>query len=260
MKYPIEAWEEAANFDDAASVDEMLRDVEPGDLDGDGETTPLHAMAAAGYYLAVVRLVDAGANVSAEDSEGRTPMDVAMENDQQEVVDFLIGVSPPVELAAEMTDMGFEEESDSYLVEMKLSRPSTEMYSKAVGSASAPLCESRMSSDGGQVFELRVLGARSFKEAVDVLADEYGFEYDEEEPEQFDDDSVSCVRCGMRISDADFDDNGGLCGFCAHGDFGPAEEPLDECTCSACGDPVETREYGTYGGMHESCAVKMARR
>ncbi|RLM91357.1 hypothetical protein C2845_PM08G29890 [Panicum miliaceum] len=56
--------------------------------DREGRTV-LHAAAAAGEAEAVVVLVDMGADTSAADARGRTPMDVAREKGYQEVVDVL---------------------------------------------------------------------------------------------------------------------------------------------------------------------------
>ncbi|OEL31145.1 hypothetical protein BAE44_0007836 [Dichanthelium oligosanthes] len=56
--------------------------------DCDGRTV-LHAAAAAGEVEAVAVLVDMGADTSAADARGRTPLDVAREKGYQEVVDVL---------------------------------------------------------------------------------------------------------------------------------------------------------------------------
>ncbi|KAF8716894.1 hypothetical protein HU200_025995 [Digitaria exilis] len=56
--------------------------------DREGRTV-LHAAAAAGEVEAVAVLVDMGADTSAADARGRTPMDVAREKGYQEVVDVL---------------------------------------------------------------------------------------------------------------------------------------------------------------------------
>ncbi|RLN23975.1 hypothetical protein C2845_PM07G27330 [Panicum miliaceum] len=56
--------------------------------DREGRTV-LHAAAAAGEAEAVAVLVDMGADTSAADARGRTPMDVAREKGYQEVVDVL---------------------------------------------------------------------------------------------------------------------------------------------------------------------------
>ncbi|CAD6236109.1 unnamed protein product [Miscanthus lutarioriparius] len=56
--------------------------------DREGRTV-LHAAAAAGEAEAVAVLVDMGANTSAVDARGRTPLDVAREKGYQEVVDVL---------------------------------------------------------------------------------------------------------------------------------------------------------------------------
>ena len=268
MRYPTEAWYEAASFGDAASVDEMLRDATPEDLDEldeNGENALL-ASAKAGYYFAVSRLLDAGANPKVTDAEGRSAVDLAMENDApSEVVDILVGAGSPSggvdldEVEMELDDGGYEEESDSYLVEAKLSKPSEAAYSKAVSVENISLCESRMGVNGEQILEFRIPGAKTFQEAVNIFADAFagdvvnepGEDDDfEEEPEPFD--GVSCTRCGAPMSDSEYDDNGGICGDCYEKENGNLE-------CAQCHAPVESADYGTYGGLCESCAHKSAR-
>ena len=270
MRYPTEAWYEAASLGDAASVDEMLRDATPeelDELDENGENALL-ASAKAGYYFAVSRLLDAGANPKVTDAEGRSAVDLAMENDApSEVVDILVGAGSPSggvdldEIEMELDDGGYEEESDSYLMEAKLSKPSEAAYSKAVSAENISLCESRMGCNGEQILEFRIPGAKTFQEAVTIFADAFagdvvnepGEDDDfEEEPEPFDDDDEQrCSRCGNPVY-GDSSPLFGVCGDCYEKENGNLE-------CAQCHAPVESADYGTYGGLCESCAHKSAR-
>ncbi|RCV27958.1 hypothetical protein SETIT_5G367100v2 [Setaria italica] len=87
----------AADAGDASAVRLILRRqphllpfLEPPAAAPDAEQwAPLHAAAAAGDAEAVAVLVDMGADTSAADARGRTPLDVAREKGYQEVVDVL---------------------------------------------------------------------------------------------------------------------------------------------------------------------------
>lgn len=57
--------------------------------DGNG-CTALRAAAIFGDYDAAKLLIDAGANINMKDTVGKTPLDYAMENDHEDIVDLLL--------------------------------------------------------------------------------------------------------------------------------------------------------------------------
>lgn len=192
MRYPVEAWYEAANFRDGKSVKEMLRDVEPEELnflDKNGES-PLIASVKSDYYFAVNLLLSAGADPSLKDEEGKNALHHAMENDvSEDIIDLLISAGAEIgefsqdEVEAELEDKGFEEASDSYLVEATLSRHLEEAYTNSVSNDKVTLCETRTDTSGNMVLHYRVPGARTFKEAAEKVSGVLGEVGTEEEEE-----------------------------------------------------------------------------
>jgi ankyrin repeat protein len=66
------------------------------EFDVDGDRTPLHWAAARGFRRCVVLLLEAGADKTARDAQGRTPAELALDCDQFEIGD-IIKYGPPID-------------------------------------------------------------------------------------------------------------------------------------------------------------------
>jgi len=66
------------------------------EFDVDGDRTPLHWAAARGFRRCVVILLEAGADKTARDAQGRTPAELALDCDQFEIGD-IIKYGPPID-------------------------------------------------------------------------------------------------------------------------------------------------------------------